>query len=141
MNWYTGACNGKCTSTPSGIACPGGGPMRLGLPCQSLLGRIGKDGKPFEVGESAEFTASAPGKFFLGVNDRNVADNTGAWTATISSPSDFANVKAQQTTMLPVVLDRPWTDTGVYLAQGQSVTITARGSMNWYTGACDGKCL
>jgi hypothetical protein len=141
MNWYTGACNGKCTSTPSGISCPGGGPMRLGLPCLSLLGRVGKNGRPFEVGESTVFTASTPGKLFLGVNDENLSDNTGAWTATISSTSDFANVKAQQQATLPVILDRPWTDTGIYLAQGQSVTITARGTMNWYTGACDGKCL
>lgn len=53
MNWYTGACNGKCLSTPAGIPCPGGGPMRGGLPCLSLLGRTGKAGRPFEVGESA----------------------------------------------------------------------------------------
>lgn len=141
MNWYTGACNGKCLSTPAGIPCPGGGPMRFGLPCQSLLGRIGKGGRPFEVGEFSVFTASTPGEFFLGVNDNNLSDNTGAWTATISSTSDFAQVKGRQQTSLSVSLDRPWTDTGVYLAQGQPVTVTARGTMNWYTGSCNGKCL
>ena len=141
MNWYTGACNGKCLSTPSGIPCPGGGPMRLGLPCLSLLGRIGKGGRPFEVGGSVVFTAPTPGEFFLGVNDNYLPDNTGAWTATISSPSNFAQVRARQQTTLSVVLNRAWTDTGVYLAQGQSFSVTARGTMNWYTGACDGKCL
>ncbi len=141
MNWYTGACDGKCLSTPAGIPCPGGGPMRLGLPCLSLLGRIGKGGRPFEVGGSVAFTANTSGEFFLGVNDEYLPDNTGAWTATISSPSIFAQVKARQQTTLSVVLDHPWTDTGVYLAQGQPVTITARGTMNWYTGSCDGKCL
>jgi hypothetical protein len=141
MNWYTGACDGKCLSTPVGIRCPGGGPMRLGFPCLSLLGRVGKNGRPFEVGEAGVFTPSTPGEFFLGVNDENLRDNTGAWTATISSPSNFAQVKARQQTTLPVDLDRPWTDTGVYLAQGQSVTVTARGTMNWYTGSCNGNCL
>lgn len=141
MNWYTGACNGNCRSTPAGIPCPGGGPMRGGLPCLSLLGRIGKAGRSFEVGESAVFTANSPGEFFLGVNDDNLPDNTGAWTAKISSPANFSEVKARQQTTLPVALDRPWIDTGVYLAQGQSVTVTARGTMNWYTGSCNGKCL
>jgi len=90
---------------------------------------------------TAVFTANSPGEFFLGVNDDNLPDNTGAWTATISSPSNFAQVKARQQTTLSVALNRPWTDTGVYLAQGQSVTVTARGTMNWYTGSCNGKCL
>ena len=141
MNWYTGDCDGKCLSTPAGIPCPGGGPMRLGLPCLSLLGRIGKNGRPFEVGESVAFTSDTPGEFFLGVNDNNLSDNTGAWTAMISSTSSFAEIKARQQTTLSVALGHPWTDTGVYLAQGQSVTVTAQGTMNWYTGYCDGKCL
>ena len=142
MNWYTGACDGKCLSTPAGIPCPGsGGAIRVGLPCLSLLGQIGKGGRPFEVGESIIFAANTSGEFFLGVNDNNLPDNTGAWTATISSPSNFEQVKARQQTTLSVALDHPWTDTGVYLAQGQSVTLTARGTMNWYTGSCNGKCL
>ena len=49
--------------------------------------------------------------------------------------------KEGQQVAVDVVLSRPWTDTEFYLAKGQSVTVTAHGTMNWYTGACNGKCL
>ena len=75
--------------TPAGIRCPGGGPKRLGLTCLSLIGLIGVSGKPFDVGDSLTFTAPTAGEVFLGVNDDNLSDNTGTWTATISSPIAF----------------------------------------------------
>jgi hypothetical protein len=58
-----------------------------GLPCASLIGRVG-NGQPFYVGPYAAGgpnIAGAPGEFFLGVNDdrRYFADNSGAWTVTI----------------------------------------------------------
>jgi hypothetical protein len=90
MNWYTGACNGKCLSTPAGIPCPGGGAKRLGLTCLSLIGRVGPAGRPFDVGESLTFTAPTSGEFLLGVNDNYLPDNTGEWIATLSSPTAFA---------------------------------------------------
>lgn len=84
MNWFTGGCGGKCLSTPDGQACPYTGFVAQGLPCWSLIGKIGPNGKPFEVGASLTFKANSSGQFFLGVNDNNYPDNTGSWTAEIT---------------------------------------------------------
>ena len=84
MNWFTGSCGGKCTSTPDGQACPYPGFVAQGLPCWSLIGKIGPTGKPFEVGSSLTFKADSSGEFFLGINDNNYPDNTGSWTAGIT---------------------------------------------------------
>lgn len=39
---------------------------------------------------------------------------------------------------IQIVLTRPLTSTGIQLAKGQKILITARGTMNWYTGGCSG---
>src|SRR5947207_3441927 len=52
------------------------------LPCWSLIGRIGA-GPPFEIGGRKTFLAPSAGELSLGVNDNNLADNSGAWAATI----------------------------------------------------------
>jgi hypothetical protein len=39
---------------------------------------------------------------------------------------------------IQIVLTRPLTATGVQLAKGEKILITARGTMNWYTGGCNG---
>jgi serine/threonine protein kinase len=51
-------------------------------PCWSLLARIG-NGAPFEVGPSLKFTATASGVLYLGINDNNLADNSGTWRVNI----------------------------------------------------------
>ena len=83
MNWYTGACGGKGVSSPAGIPCPGGGPKPQGLTYLSLIGKIGQNGRPFNVGESFNGKAEVGGELFLGPNDDNLADNTGNWTAQV----------------------------------------------------------
>ena len=52
----------------------------MGLPCWSLIGRIG-NGSPFEVGDGGIYTV-ANGELYLGVNDDPTAfgDNSGYWT-------------------------------------------------------------
>ncbi len=50
----------------------------------SLIGRIGEAGAPFQVGSQLLFTADAEGRLFLGINDRDVANNAGEFTATIT---------------------------------------------------------
>jgi len=51
-------------------------------PCYSLLGRIGADGVPFEVGTSfATVSASSSGELYLGPNDNRFPDNRGTWVA------------------------------------------------------------
>jgi len=54
------------------------------LPCWSLIGRIGMNGPIFEVGTNTTFRAQSSGEFYLGVNDNNLGDNSGNWTASIA---------------------------------------------------------
>jgi hypothetical protein len=56
-----------------------------GLPCWSLIGRIGK-GAPFEIGDSAAQAVSSPGELYLGVDDQAdmFGDNSGSWTVQAS---------------------------------------------------------
>ena len=50
----------------------------------SLIGRIGENGAPFSVGSDFASASLAPGRLFLGVNDRGVENNSGAFTATVT---------------------------------------------------------
>ena len=50
----------------------------------SLIGRIGEAGAPFLVGSELSSTADTEGRLFLGINDRDVANNAGEFTATIT---------------------------------------------------------
>lgn len=45
----------------------------------SLLARIGEDGPPLLVGDHRALRADRPGEVFLGINDFDVADNSGAF--------------------------------------------------------------
>jgi hypothetical protein len=78
----------SCTVGPNGsdpgVACTGQPVTAPELPCNSLIGKIGTSGTPFEVGSSFSIASvSAPGELYLGVNDGYFADNTLGWTATI----------------------------------------------------------
>jgi hypothetical protein len=50
----------------------------------SLIGRIGEAGAPFDVGSQLLWTADTDGRLFLGMNDWEVANNAGEFTATIT---------------------------------------------------------
>lgn len=54
------------------------------LPCLSLIGKIGRNGVPFEVGHARTLIASTSGELYLGVNDTYLADNSGGWIAHVS---------------------------------------------------------
>ena len=56
-----------------------------GLACWSLIGKVGADGVPFQVGASVQLSAPASGELYLGVNDNVFGDNSGSWTATITT--------------------------------------------------------
>ncbi len=65
-----------------------------GLPCWSLVGRIGQSGQPFEVGVQLSFLADASGELYLSVNDNDWGadnDNSGSWSVQISVPSGMGN--------------------------------------------------
>ncbi|HEX3730248.1 MAG TPA: DUF6600 domain-containing protein [Opitutaceae bacterium] len=57
---------------------------------ESLIGRIGPFGAPFEVGSAASFVAPAGGRLFLSINDNNFTDNSGAWAVTVTLPQPVA---------------------------------------------------
>jgi hypothetical protein len=79
------------------VAGPGGSTTRLRprvgryrkYPVQTigaggLIGKIGKDGPKFAVGESLTMTATASGAVFLGINDNSYGDNSGEFQVTIT---------------------------------------------------------
>ena len=49
-----------------------------------LIGRIGEAGTPFQVGSQLQSIADTEGRLFLGINDTDVANNAGEFTATIT---------------------------------------------------------
>jgi len=83
MNWFTNHCNNQCLSTPDGVDCPYVGFAAQGLPCWSLIAKVG-DSAPEFVGSSHILVAPEDGELYLGVNDNNYPDNTGGWLAKIS---------------------------------------------------------
>ncbi len=54
------------------------------VPCWSLIGRLGEDGPVFYVGSGTTFGVPKDGELFLGVNDDQIGDNSGSWTATVA---------------------------------------------------------
>ncbi len=62
----------------------GGGKFAApGLVPWSLVGRIGQNGTPFEIGAGTTITAAAAGHLYLSVNDNNFGDNSGNWTVNV----------------------------------------------------------
>jgi hypothetical protein len=57
-----------------------------GLTCWSLVGRIGEDGVPFEIGTSLSFPVETAGRLYLGVNDEigRFGNNSGSWMVDIT---------------------------------------------------------
>lgn len=75
------------------------------LPALMLIGRIG-NGQVVPVGSFVQSlpanTAYGTGELFLGINDENVADNSGAWTVRITVFEDAAVQPSTTPTPLPV---------------------------------------
>ena len=72
-----------------------------GLPCWSLIAKIGAKGAPFEIGTHKAFVATTSGPLFLGINDNYVADNAGAWTASLTG--DFSTGGSGSSSLLPLI--------------------------------------
>lgn len=65
--------------------CGGRGGFPAGdLPCWSLIGRVGEQGPVFYVGSGTTLRVPKDGQLFLGVNDDQLGDNSGYWTATVA---------------------------------------------------------
>jgi hypothetical protein len=76
--------NGRYAS-PNGISTlPDDGKLLKTEPTGSLIAVIGDDNNEFIfVGQTLEFTAARDGALFLGVNEGNLNDNTGAFDVTV----------------------------------------------------------
>jgi hypothetical protein len=57
-----------------------------GLTCWSLVGRIGEDGVPFQIGTSVSISVETAGRLYLGVNDEKgrFGNNSGSWAVDIT---------------------------------------------------------
>jgi hypothetical protein len=55
-----------------------------GLPCWSLIGRVGNSGGAFEIGVRKAIQVQSGGRLYLGVNDDSFGDNSGYWTVLVS---------------------------------------------------------
>ncbi len=90
FNRETGSCNGNCVTTPAGdpwSTCSSEPPPPYtapGLPCWSLIAKVGTAGTPFYVGTSLTFTPTTSGVLYLGINDNYYPDDTGNWIATLN---------------------------------------------------------
>ncbi len=105
-DWYTGGCPAgqSCTNGPNGSnppnPCTGVGVIAPNLVCYSLIGRIGTNGTPFQVGASLNIASlPATGELYLSVNDGYFADNTLGWTAFVNvGPTPTGKVNFLDTT-------------------------------------------
>ena len=92
----------------------------------ALRGKVGQR-RPFKVGSSYRFVAANSGVLYLGVEDTNdsalYADNRGAFTCTIQRNRTSAQVTVLGTDN--------WKDSGLVVAKGQSVRVSATGSVVW----------
>ena len=76
--------SGKWNRSPStkldanGLSSLSSNPPGKGLRESALIGKFGKDGEPFFVGESYTGVAPKDGDFYLGHNDYSLYDNSGA---------------------------------------------------------------
>jgi hypothetical protein len=79
-----GASNTECGR--DNYPAPGEAFPAPGLNCWSMLFRIGSAGIPFPTGKKISFTSPVAGQLELGINDNVLSDNTGSWTAKITTP-------------------------------------------------------
>jgi hypothetical protein len=79
--------NPNSTVSPDGLADPSYHQYNVpGLPdagTAGLIGSLDREQQFFFVGSAADYTCPHAGQLFLGINDRGLAGNSGAWTASI----------------------------------------------------------
>jgi hypothetical protein len=79
--------NPNSTVSPDGLADPSYHQYNVpGLPdagTAGLIGSLDREQQFFFVGSAAAYTCPRAGQLFLGINDRGLAGNSGAWTASI----------------------------------------------------------
>ncbi len=118
-----------------------------GTPLGMLVAMVGSPTSPtYEpVGESKEFAAASDGELFLQINVRSLAGARGSYTARIavlttsaapvtstpiSTPPSQPD-RRQHSYNLEVPANKAWTDTGIDLLEGDTLRITAEGTINY----------
>ena len=76
------ACNADVASPAGGNRSAASAPMP-GAPAGALIGRIG-NGPAFAIGNLTKVTMPSSGRFYLGVNDDELSDNSGAYQVVLS---------------------------------------------------------
>ena len=119
-----------------------------GTPLGMLVAMVGSPTSPtYEpVGESREFAAASDGELYLQINARSLAGAKGSYTARIAqlttaatSPGTGGTTPAPQPDRrtlrhdIQVPSEKAWTDTGVDLLAGDTLRITAEGTINYTT--------
>ena len=139
------------SSGPAGVVesevllpCPG---ERPGV----LFAMVGSPNSPVceVIGESKEFTAASDGELYLQINVRSLAGAKGSYTARIAQLTTTAPSSVPTGVTSPPVVSQPdrralrydltvpsekaWTDTGIDLLAGDTLRITAEGTINYTT--------
>ena len=74
------------TATPDGNAAGRSGNYPdPSVPVGALIGKVGNNGKPFAIGSQTQaLPMPASGRLYLGVNDNELGDNSGAFTVVVT---------------------------------------------------------
>lgn len=82
--------NGRYSSPTGIVSLPDNDKLLKTEPTGSLIAVIGDDNNEFiYIGQTREFTATRDGALFLGVNEGNLNDNTGAFDVTVEIDPTF----------------------------------------------------
>ncbi|MDD8042173.1 MAG: CARDB domain-containing protein [Verrucomicrobiota bacterium] len=102
-----------------GLQDAGFGPLVL----YSLIGRVGSDGEPFQLGRDSEARMPSDGTLFLRMNeaDADLQDNAGALRVKITGNGIFPQAPVN------VLGSAGWQETGIDVVQGQSIRVLANG--------------
>ena len=104
-----------------------------GKPHVGLIMKIG-NGPAVFVGKALNYTAPLSGRIYLGVNDKDVGNNKGEFTAILYlskiSPVGGGKIKVSG--------KQTWTTTGIRISKGQHVKITASGKVYANATVCGG---
>ena len=100
-----------------------------------LLARVGPLGEPFAVGASTTFAATNADRLWFGVNDLGPEDNGGAFEVTVTAGLRYREIDSGTVSVAGTVA---WTDTGIDLAGGHQLTITASGTVLHHVDGMDG---
>ena len=99
-----------------------------GFPCWSLIGKIGANGQPFEIGDSNHYTVSSPDQLYLSVDDQigYFGDNSGSWTVVITFTVTANRTCVYSLTPYDAAPGNWWTEHKKFLfAYGTSQDLTA----------------